>query len=180
MILNFETGSLASFTIVSDGVATAVGAWETKIAAGTVKIGGVVVKDLGQFVISDAGALGTTIKLDDGSYSSWIGGYGVSDPAMDADPDGDGMNNLMEYALGGNPTHNDAVAVLPVFQTLGNDFFHVHNERTDDSNLTYTEGRSPSSRVACTTCATISPALKLRVRPVIPLAQNVQPKAQPA
>lgn len=33
--------------------------------------------------------------------------------ADDADPDGDGLVNLLEYALGGNPQLNDAAAILP-------------------------------------------------------------------
>ena len=32
----------------------------------------------------------------------------------------DGMDNLVEYALGGNPVNADAAAVLPVFQALEN------------------------------------------------------------
>ena len=28
--------------------------------------------------------------------------------------------------------------MLPVFQSLENHFYYVHNERTDDTNLTYT------------------------------------------
>ena len=54
------------------------------------------------------------------------------------DPDGDGINNLLEYALGGNPTQDDAASVRPLFQPLENYFYHIHNERTDDSSLTYT------------------------------------------
>jgi hypothetical protein len=72
-------------------------------------------------------------------YDTWAGNFAqadLSDPT--ADFDGDGVENLMEYALGGKPTINDAGAVLPSFQLLENDLFHVHNERTDDSNLTYT------------------------------------------
>ena len=48
------------------------------------------------------------------------------------------MANLLEYALGGNPTHNDAAAVRPVFQLANDYFIHTHNERTDDPSLTYT------------------------------------------
>ena len=72
-------------------------------------------------------------------YDSWDWNFAqadLSDPT--ADFDSDGMSNLAEYALGGNPTHNDAAAVLPVFQPLENDFYYLHNERTDDTNLIYT------------------------------------------
>jgi hypothetical protein len=48
------------------------------------------------------------------------------------------MDNLLEYALGGNPTNNDAAAVLPVSSSDGNWFYHIHQERTDDSALSYT------------------------------------------
>jgi len=54
------------------------------------------------------------------------------------DDDSDGLENLVEYALGGNPTTNDAAAVLPVFQLLENSLVYVHNERTDDTSLKYT------------------------------------------
>jgi hypothetical protein len=37
-----------------------------------------------------------------------------------------------------NPTNADAAAVLPVFHPLENHFYHIHNERTDDTSLTYT------------------------------------------
>jgi len=36
---------------------------------------------------------------------------------LDADPDGDGANNLVEYALGGVPT-NSSTSILPVVSTL--------------------------------------------------------------
>ncbi len=34
------------------------------------------------------------------------------------DPDGDGIFNLMEYALGGDPTFNDSVSILPKVSLL--------------------------------------------------------------
>jgi hypothetical protein len=63
MILNFETGSEASFTIASSNGVSAVGAWETKIANSQVKIAGSAVTDLSAFAIEDVGALGTKISL---------------------------------------------------------------------------------------------------------------------
>jgi rhamnogalacturonan endolyase len=65
MVLNFETGSGASFTIVASNVTgNAQGAWEAQVAAGKVYIDGVVETDLSQFTIEDVGATGTKISLD--------------------------------------------------------------------------------------------------------------------
>ena len=51
------------------------------------------------------------------TYSDWATGYGLSGPANDpgADPDGDGVKNMMEYAFGLSPVMADASA-LPRFQ----------------------------------------------------------------
>jgi hypothetical protein len=79
------------------------------------------------------------LELELGDYDTWAGNFAkadLSDPT--ADFDGDGVENLMEYALGGSPINADYASVLPVFQPLENDFYYVHNERTDDSNLIYT------------------------------------------
>jgi len=48
------------------------------------------------------------------------------------------LENLGEYAFGGNPVIADAASVLPISQPSENHFYHIHNERTDDSSLTYT------------------------------------------
>lgn len=72
----------------------------------------------------------------------WAQTYGVVDPNGDIEPDG--LDNLMEYALGGNPTNDDASEVAPVTFTAAdggtNWFYHVHTERTDDPALTVTIG----------------------------------------
>ena len=73
MILNFETGSLASFTIAADNGGSAVGAWETKIAAGQVQIDGAANTNTNLFVIANAGASGTTISLDPNPSNAYDG-----------------------------------------------------------------------------------------------------------
>ena len=77
-------------------------------------------------------------------YAEWAAVYGLTgeDAAETNDVEPDGLNNLMEYAFGGNPTNADAAAVNPTVATLveggTNWFYHVHNERTDDDSLSYT------------------------------------------
>jgi DNA-binding XRE family transcriptional regulator len=53
--------------------------------------------------------------VDTASYSAWIDQYPSlgSETGYTDDPDSDNMNNLLEYALGGNPTLSDASSVLP-------------------------------------------------------------------
>ena len=63
---------------------------------------------------------------------------------MTADVEPDGLDNLMEYALGGNPTNDDHAAVAPATftadETGTNWFYQVNQERTDDATLTFTYG----------------------------------------
>ena len=87
----------------------------------------------------------STLRGKPAFYDDWASGTsltpGVNDgPWDDAENGGlgDGVNNLFEYALGGDPLADDAADILPGFQTLENHFYHIHNERTDDSSLLYT------------------------------------------
>ncbi|MFO1477330.1 MAG: glycoside hydrolase family 9 protein [Verrucomicrobiota bacterium] len=80
------------------------------------------------------------------SYSDWTTGYGLTGAAANptADPDGDGVQNLMEYAFNLSPQTNDAPA-LPQFSLQPwasgpqtNTFLTVQFPRQlGQSNLTY-------------------------------------------
>ena len=53
-------------------------------------------------------------------YEAWIGGYaGLAATGTGDDPDGDGMENLLEYYLGSQPGTPDAAAALPVVARSG-------------------------------------------------------------
>ncbi len=59
-------------------------------------------------LISGPGKLLATTGLD--PYLAWVDGYSLTDSLETADPDGDGIPNLVEYALGLNPAAPDVLA----------------------------------------------------------------------
>lgn len=77
-------------------------------------------------------------------YAGWIDDFNLfaGEAAADADPDGDGMNNLYEYGLGGNPTNDAVLGTLPLFEVIGqggsNIVQYIHVQRTDtQSGISY-------------------------------------------
>ena len=85
---------------------------------------------------------------DPSSFAAWIGGFGldVEDQAWDDDPEngglGDGYVNLLEYALGMDPSVADAGSkefISTVNEGGTNYFEYVHDRRTDyvAQDLTY-------------------------------------------
>jgi hypothetical protein len=69
-------------------------------------------------------------------YESWVGTKGLNgaEAAFDADPDGDGVPNGMEFVLGGEPNpanpNAGATPVLPTAQALGDNLIFTFT-RTD-------------------------------------------------
>ncbi len=76
------------------------------------------------------------------SYASWING--VADTSFNADPDQDGISNLIEYAFGGSPSQaaaltSDGRSLRPVLQkTMSNLLVH-YPLRTDAAARGLTE-----------------------------------------
>ncbi|HKL21569.1 MAG TPA: glycosyl hydrolase family 28-related protein [Tichowtungia sp.] len=68
-------------------------------------------------------------------YDQWASANGAG--AATNDFDSDGVNNLAEYALGGNPTNALNQGTLPVFSKSASGFIYVHPQRSDDTALTY-------------------------------------------
>lgn len=87
--------------------------------------------------------LGATLATVD--FDTWIASYGVSgspDADADYDKDGDGLVNLAEFGLGGDPTNSNDIGYVPVSGTMAsagtNYFEYVHVRRTSPGNgLTY-------------------------------------------
>ena len=96
--------------------------------------------------ITDSGGLSTTsavnVTVTLTPLNSWLGqkfGANAGDPAiagLDADPDGDGLKNLLEYAFNSNPLAGEAA----VFPTVGFDGVNVtitYQRNLNASDLTW-------------------------------------------
>jgi len=79
-----------------------------------------------------------------GYYAAWAASFGLDDTngAGNAlcDFESDGVYNLVEYALGGNPTSNDAASILPTFGVAdagggSNVIDYVYNRRQNPASL---------------------------------------------
>jgi hypothetical protein len=72
-------------------------------------------------------------------YDIWAVVYGgeevIGSPTNDYD--GDGVPNLGEYALGGNPTNTAEKGEIPSFTFADGVFNYVHPQRSDDDSLVY-------------------------------------------
>jgi len=71
------------------------------------------------------------------SYEAWTYDWGVDIGSDTNDYDGDQLENLGEYALGGNPTNAADVGQIPTLGSAGGMMVYVYAQRTDDSNLFY-------------------------------------------
>lgn len=67
------------------------------------------------------------------TYEAWAQYYGLDagQSGRSSDPDGDGMDNLLEYALGSNPGAVDASAVLPSAVFQNDELIYVYKRRLD-------------------------------------------------
>lgn len=75
------------------------------------------------------GVLTLTVASPSG-YGSWIDDFTVSDASEGADPDFDGMENLLEFVLNGNPSVSDS-SILPTLNASGESFVFTFTRRTD-------------------------------------------------
>jgi len=156
-IYNLTDGATSGGTAASaiSGPLTGSGTFTTNINLFDLNMPGVnTAADLGWYVIQFAkdedGLTGiTTIdnlsltasyKAPSG-YRGWLGGYGLTgdDALRDADPDGDGVSNLMEYALGGDPVNGARYGTAPnLIADAADSVDFVHVRRVDAlSYITY-------------------------------------------
>lgn len=82
------------------------------------------------------------VVVETDPYADWLALYPTlgSQTNLTDDAEPDGLNNLLEYALGGNPTNDDAAAALPVSEADAGWLTLVYGKRADadDVGLTYT------------------------------------------
>ena len=71
------------------------------------------------------------------SYEAWTYDWDVDIGSDTNDYDGDRLDNLGEYALGGNPTNAADVGQVPTLGSDGGTMVYVHAQRADDNNLSY-------------------------------------------
>ncbi|MEL0120438.1 MAG: DUF5011 domain-containing protein, partial [Opitutae bacterium] len=76
------------------------------------------------------------------NYSTWLAGSGLAgltpeQQALDADPDGDGLTNLAEYALGLDPSTSGAFIVTPDISGGSLSITFVRLKSSTDASVTY-------------------------------------------
>ena len=73
---------------------------------------------------------GNVLKLNPSGFSSWVTNplfaLAAGDQGAAADPDHDGLNNLLEYVLSGNPATSDS-AILPTVSAAGSNLVFTYN-----------------------------------------------------
>jgi uncharacterized repeat protein (TIGR02543 family) len=72
-----------------------------------------------------------SLRIAGGAYETWAGTNGVSDGSPEGDADGDGIMNILEYVLGGDPRKSSA-EVLPKAGIEGADLVLTY-KRSDNS-----------------------------------------------
>lgn len=74
------------------------------------------------------------------AYDTWIGTFSsitlAADKLPSADPDNDGLSNLMEFVLNGNPGISDSPSVVPTLNANGSDFIFAFKRRDDSEAIT--------------------------------------------
>jgi len=133
-----SVGGVVTFTISASGSPTPTLQWQRNngVAGAWANISGATgatytltasAADTGaQFrcVATNSGGSSTSNSATltvNGTYAAWATGinWNGADSSEGGDADGDGLKNLLEYALGGSPT-NSASAPVPIVATSGN------------------------------------------------------------
>ena len=115
-----------------------------------------------------------TLRLAIAGYDSWLALYPtLGDTTAGGDPDFDGMSNLLEYTLNGNPQISD-LSILPDLDASGADFVFSFTRRADSANDTTQVFEYGSTLGTWTPLAiTGTPAPEVALGPVVGDTQSV-------
>jgi len=81
------------------------------------------------------------LSVSQGGYNSWAASFpGLTDATPGGDPDNDGLSNLLEYVLGGDPRISDA-SIRPVSAIVGTDLVLTYKRSDDSKNDTTQVGQ---------------------------------------
>ena len=114
-----DVGASASFTVVASGTSPLTYQWykgSSALDTGTAasySIASATTGHAGSYYVivsnSAGSARSNTVTLSvNEPYTAFLSTYGLTSSTVDADPDGDGIPNLLEFVLGGDPNTADA------------------------------------------------------------------------
>ncbi len=83
-------------------------------------------------VTQDQGVDEVTLTITQGGYAGWANDYGVG--ASTNNPDGDALNNLYEYGLGGDPTNSADIGLDSALVSGAGYIDYVHARRVAATN----------------------------------------------
>ena len=125
--LDYSTAAMADMTL-ADGESAAFRieiAWSDPAAVGDP-----------QWFVDNVGLSGSVVTAAVPSYAAWSNSYALVAGEY-GDDDNDGLLNLYEYGLGGDPTNGYVDGHLPTFGPTGGGLLYIHAQRNDDTNLVY-------------------------------------------
>ncbi len=77
------------------------------------------------------------VEIAASGYDLWAADYPTLTGGQQDDDDLDGLVNLYEYALGGDPTNGFVDGEIPVLNTVPGALNYIHAQRSDDASLSY-------------------------------------------
>ncbi|MCF7816265.1 MAG: autotransporter-associated beta strand repeat-containing protein [Kiritimatiellales bacterium] len=140
LVLGASSTLELNFTGVADTIGTlSLNGGSTTVAPGTYTAA--MLGTLGGGIYTGTGSL-TVTAGGESKYDSWANSWGVEIGASTNDYDQDGLSNIYEYGLGGDPTNSAYQGISPVFGLVDiggtNWFEYVHPQLHDpDSGVSY-------------------------------------------
>ncbi len=96
------------------------------------------------YSLSAGSTANATVTIQDKPYDSWRFSHFTSDELADtaisgdsADPDNDGMSNLLEYALGADPKTSDSITHTPIVTVSTGLLVLTYTRPTSTTDITY-------------------------------------------